>query len=222
MSEWLSVWLILHPRPDQRAEREASIEQRPFEAPAAPDEIQAVDLSLEKERRLLPSKEVQDLHKLTHLPPAEWCTICVRSRARDDCHHRQPEAERKTTPVDEFPVVQADHTTLGDQTVLSIVYTGIKGGAATVVMSKSTEDYVVSWFLARFQAATAPEPQKLLARNFSLSRLYGEIILKRVAKRLQRSTHVGHRESATRVVMVDRGKQRRINIYSYVGGLVGT
>ncbi len=53
---------------------------------------------------------------------------CVRSRARDDCHHRQPDAERKITPVDEFPVVQADHTTLGDQTVLSIVHTGIKGG----------------------------------------------------------------------------------------------
>ena len=118
------------PRPDQRAEREASSEQRPFEAPAAPDEIQAVDLSLGKERRLLPSKAVQDLHKLTHLPPAEWCTICVRSRARDDCHHRQPEAERKTTPVDEFPVLQADHTTLGDQKVLSIVHTDIKGGAA--------------------------------------------------------------------------------------------
>ena len=45
--------------------------------------------------------------------------------------------------------MQADHTTLGDQTVLSIVHTGIKDGAATVVLSKSAEDYVVSWILAR-------------------------------------------------------------------------
>ncbi len=145
---------ILHDRnraePEaSRAEQEAGYEQRPFEAPAAPDEVQAVDLPLENVRRLLPSKAVQDLHKLTQLPPAEWCTICVRSRARDDCHHRQSEVERQSLPVDEFPVVQADHTTLGDQTVLSILYTGIRGGAATVVMSKSAEDYVVSWFLAR-------------------------------------------------------------------------
>ena len=121
------------PRPEQRVEREASIEQRLFEAQAASDEIQAADLPLERERWLLPSKAVQDLQKLTHLPPAEWCKICVRSRARDDCHHRQSEVERKSSPVDEFPVVQADHTTLGDQTVLSIVHTGIEGGAATGV-----------------------------------------------------------------------------------------
>jgi hypothetical protein len=52
-------------------------------------------------------------------------------------------------PVDQPPVVQADHMTLGDQTVLSMVHTGIHGGAATVVKSKSADDFVVAWFLAR-------------------------------------------------------------------------
>ena len=73
----------------------------------------------------------------------------MKSRARDDCHRRKPEEERKSTEADEIPVVQADHTTLGDQIVLSVVHTGIHGGAATVVTTKGVNDYVVAWFLAR-------------------------------------------------------------------------
>eukprot|EP00972_Heterocapsa_arctica_P071621 10580515-Heterocapsa_arctica.AAC.1 len=40
-----------------------------------------------------PSAEEQERHALTHVPYARCCTTCVRSRGRDDAHHRMKQRE---------------------------------------------------------------------------------------------------------------------------------
>ncbi len=58
--------------------------------------------------------------------------------------------ERATAEVGELPVLEADYTYMGEQTLLSVYHTTLHGGAATVVESKGASEFVVRWTVARF------------------------------------------------------------------------
>ena len=49
-----------------------------------------------------PNAAEQTTHELTHTSFRNWCSYCVRARAADDQHHRQPYREP------EFPIIMAD------------------------------------------------------------------------------------------------------------------
>ena len=50
----------------------------------------------------LPSKEEQKRHMLTHTPYANWCTACIKHRARPDRHERSGEARDTGCPIISF------------------------------------------------------------------------------------------------------------------------
>ena len=79
---------------------ETSIAQR-----TAPDLVLWSD---EPGRFLEPAQEERKArgkaaHELTHTSFRNWCSNCVRARAADDPHHRQPHKEP------EFPIIMADY-----------------------------------------------------------------------------------------------------------------
>eukprot|EP00971_Amphidinium_carterae_P002271 44846-Amphidinium_carterae.3 len=70
----------------------ATEQEEPFAAPAsAPGE---------------PSEADRLFHNLTHVPYQPWCSLCLRTRARDDPHRRGDVEQVKQKPV---PVIQIDY-----------------------------------------------------------------------------------------------------------------
>ena len=55
-----------------------------------------------------PPEEVRSRHALIHAPFQAWCDICVRCRAHDAPHRRQPTEDHELTKVNELPVIQLD------------------------------------------------------------------------------------------------------------------
>ena len=55
--------------------------------------------SQRKERPIGPNPAEKATHELTHTNFRNWCSYCVRARAADDPHHRQPHKEP------EFPII---------------------------------------------------------------------------------------------------------------------
>ena len=55
-----------------------------------------------------PDDETRERHNLTHVPFADWCDVCVRSRARDDPHKKQHGQEEQAEPE-----VSMDYFNLG-------------------------------------------------------------------------------------------------------------
>ena len=58
-------------------------------------------------------------HELTHVPFQTWCGVCVRTKSRDDVHHRRETLGIAVSPVDELVVVEADYVTMGQATILA-------------------------------------------------------------------------------------------------------
>ena len=55
-----------------------------------------------------PNPAEKATHELTHTSFRNWCSYCVRARAADDPHHRQPHKEP------EFPIIMADYCFMQD------------------------------------------------------------------------------------------------------------
>ena len=83
-------------------------------------------------------------HELTHASFSNWCSYCVRARAADDPHHRQPHKEP------EFPIIMADYCFMQDApggelfTMLDMLDVALGMMAAISVEQKGPSTYVVS------------------------------------------------------------------------------
>ena len=134
------------------APRETSIAQR-----SAPDLVLWSDepgglLEPAQEERKARGKSVpigpnpaeKATHELTHVSFRNWCSCCVRARAADDPHHRQPHKEP------EFPIIMADccfmQDSPGDEpfTILDMLDVALGMMAAISVEEKGPSTYVVS------------------------------------------------------------------------------
>ena len=71
---------------------------------SAPEQRDAKAVKIPK----APNDETRLKHNLTHVPFADWCDICVRSRARDDPHKKQHGKEEQAEPE-----VSMDYFNLG-------------------------------------------------------------------------------------------------------------
>ena len=84
----------------------------------------------------VPSEEEQRVHRLTHLPYADWCRTCIQAKARDDPHRPVAHAE------DEVPVVELDYMHLkssqpGDSTV-PVLIGAVKGSSYGMAAKSET------------------------------------------------------------------------------------
>ena len=81
-------------------------------------------------------------HELTHVSFRNWCSYCVRARAADDPHHRQPHKEP------EFPIIMADYSFIQDSpggelfTILDMLDVALGMMAAISVEEKGPSTYV--------------------------------------------------------------------------------
>ena len=82
-------------------------------------------------------------HELTHTSFRNWCSYCVRARAADDPHHRQPHMEP------EFPIIMTDYCFMQDApvtelfTILDMLDVALGMMAAISVEEKWPATYVV-------------------------------------------------------------------------------
>ena len=91
-----------------------------------------------------PNPAEKATHELTHTSFRNWCSYCVRARAADDPHHRQPNKEP------EFPIIMADYCFMQDApgselfTILDMSDVALGMMAAISVEEKGPATYVVS------------------------------------------------------------------------------
>ena len=91
-------------------------------------------------------------HGLTHMSFRNWCSYCVRARAADDPHHRQPHKEP------EFPIIMADYFFMQDApgselfTILDILDVALGMMATISVEAKGPATYVVSAVVEHLRA----------------------------------------------------------------------
>ena len=92
-----------------------------------------------------PNPAEKAAHERTHTSSfRHWCSYCVRARAADDPHHRQPHKEP------EFPIIMADYCFMQDAagselfTILDIADVALGMTAAISVEDKGPATYVVS------------------------------------------------------------------------------
>ena len=91
-------------------------------------------------------------HVLTHTSFRNWCSYCVRARAADDPHHRQPHKEP------EFPIIMADYCFMQDATgselftILEMLDVALGMMAGISVEVKGPATYVVSAVVEHLRA----------------------------------------------------------------------
>ena len=89
---------------------------------------------------------------LTHTSFRNWCSYCVRARAANDPHHRQPCKEP------EFPIIMADYCFVQDApgkelfTILDMLDIALGMMAAISVEEKGSATYVVSAVVEHLRA----------------------------------------------------------------------
>ena len=91
-------------------------------------------------------------HELTHASFRNWCSYCVRARAADDPHHRQPHKEP------ELPIIMVDYCFMQDApgselfTILDMLDVAFGMMAAIIVEKKGPATYVVSVVVEHLRA----------------------------------------------------------------------
>ena len=99
-----------------------------------------------------PNAAEKAAHELTHTSFRNWCSYCVRARAADDPHHRQPYKEP------EFPIIMADYCFMQDApgkelfTILDMLDIAFGMMAAISVEEKGPATYVVSAVVEHLRA----------------------------------------------------------------------
>ena len=99
-----------------------------------------------------PNAAEKATHELTHTSFRNWCSYCVRARAADDPHHRQPYKEP------EFPIIMADYCFVQDApgkelfTILDMLDIALGMMAAISVEEKGTGYNVVSAVVEHLRA----------------------------------------------------------------------
>ena len=99
-----------------------------------------------------PNAAEKATHELTHTSFRNWCSYCVRARAADDPHHRQPYKEP------EFPIIMADYCFVQDApgkelfTILDMLDVALGMMAAISVEEKGPATYVVSAVVEHLRA----------------------------------------------------------------------
>ena len=99
-----------------------------------------------------PNPAEKATHELTHVSFRNWCSYCVRARAADDLHHRQPHKEP------EFPIIMADYCFMQDShggelfTILDMLDVALGMMAAISVEEKGPSMYVVSAVVEHLRA----------------------------------------------------------------------
>ena len=99
-----------------------------------------------------PNPAEKATHELTHVSFRNWCSYCVRARAADDPHHRQPRKEP------EFPIIMADYCFMQDSrgvelfTILDMLDVTFGMMAAISVEEKGPSTYVVSAVVEHLRA----------------------------------------------------------------------
>ena len=74
------------------------------ELKAASEAVAAAELQMARQPRMqnvipVPSKQVQDLHALTHVPYQPWCEVCLKYRGRPDRHLRTGASHTGGIPI---------------------------------------------------------------------------------------------------------------------------
>ena len=99
-----------------------------------------------------PNAAEKATHELTHTSFRNWCSCCVRVRAADDPHHRQPYKEP------EFPIIMADYCFVQNAPckeffkILDMLDIALGMIAAIRVEERGPATYVVSAVVERLRA----------------------------------------------------------------------
>ena len=84
----------------------------------------------------VPSEEEQRVHRLTHLPYADWCRTCIQAKARDDPHRHVAHGE------DEVPVVELDYmhlkTSQPEDITVPVLIGAVKGSSYGMAAKSET------------------------------------------------------------------------------------
>ena len=162
----------------------------------------------------LPDPADQRAHILQgHLPHASWCTVCVKSRARDDPHEHKPLALKLSNEVGAPPLIEMDYTFVEQLKILNLTWTNESISAAIVVASKGPERYPVAWVMKRVQKwglksirIRTDAENSIMALAKAVAASYPEKVLLEVAP-VQSHQSMGQVERAHRLLQ----EQLRVN-----------
>ena len=136
-----------------------------------------------------PDDETRLRHNLTHVPFADWCDICVRSRARDDPHKKQHGKEEQAEPE-----VSMDYFNLGlnynmqfpalaviDHCTGALMATGIRCKGADKFTVKAVCEFLGFLGYPRMSLKSDGESSILTLVEAVISRMHTEENVKRIS-----------------------------------------